>query len=96
MNPFVPIFVILAITVVINHLTGQLITEISGIVALVLFAMEYRKWRYIQDSEPDFLYGNTNRVFFLEHRTPLMNIAWSLGIIVVILTAIRTFGIFAQ
>jgi hypothetical protein len=96
MNPFIPIFLVLGATIVVNHLTGHLVPGALAIASLVLFVKEYIVYSDIRSSEPDRLRGVTNKIFFLFYRGSFRKwliIAEILGLVAVVWTLVHTYGI---
>ncbi len=96
MNPFIPIFIVLGITVVLSHLTGNIFPEVTGILSIILFIKEYMVYRDLKAAEPEFLEGVTERIVFLIYDGSFrirMLLAQLFGLMSVIATIIQTYGV---
>lgn len=96
MNPYALIITILGISVMVDHLTGQYYPEIAGLFALVLFFREHAAYRYVKSAEPEWMVGETEKIFFDPRNLRSRSKTWVgiiFGLICVISTLINTFGI---
>ena len=98
MSPFMPISVVIGVSVVLSHLTGNLLSEITGMISLFFLLVEYIKYKPIKDAEPDFMPGITDKIFFMffleGYRTRIgMVLVYILGLFTVVYTFFKTYGL---